>query len=598
MALTSFNIKDAAAATKAVAAKDTGGGVLAPAHHPVIGTTEVSDSNPMPVSDAGGSLTVDGTVAISGTVTVGSHAVTNAGTFAVQESGSALTALQLIDDSLGTAGSAIPSKVNVAGGTDGTNARALSVTTAGLLNIADGAGSITVDNAGTFAVQATLQAGSALIGRAQMDVGGTAVSTSNPVPMIPPDSTASGSITTQNLAPAGTATANSAVAITMPGGASTLAVQVTGTYTGALSAQGTVDGSTWVTMGGVPFLNVNTGAATATITSASTGIWTLDPSGFAQARITGLAAMTGTATVSLRASSATSQLALDAPLPTGSNTVGAVTGTGTFAVQESGSALTSLQLIDDPVGTAGSASPTKIMLAGGTDGTNARALSVTTAGLVKIDSIPAGSASIGTIVLGTGSAVAGKVSLQANAADVSDSAPLAVRTPSGLIQLTATFTRPADTTVYALNDLLGINTSQNTGNAIAISSAVFVNGEALRIERIRFQKSTTGVTNASFRIHIWRDRPTFTSLGDNGAQGALTALVVDSIQYHVDYVDITMDRGSNTAAAYGVGVPSTGAGCLVRPATGTTFYLSVQALAAYTPGNAEVFTFFIEAMRA
>lgn len=37
-------------------------------------------------------------VAVNGTVTVGSHAVTNAGTFAVQESGGALTALQIIDD--------------------------------------------------------------------------------------------------------------------------------------------------------------------------------------------------------------------------------------------------------------------------------------------------------------------------------------------------------------------------------------------------------------------------------------------------------------------------------------------------------------------
>lgn len=39
-------------------------------------------------------------VTVTGTVTVGSHAVTNAGTFAVQESGSALTALQLIDDAI------------------------------------------------------------------------------------------------------------------------------------------------------------------------------------------------------------------------------------------------------------------------------------------------------------------------------------------------------------------------------------------------------------------------------------------------------------------------------------------------------------------
>jgi hypothetical protein len=68
----------------------------------------VSNAAPIPVSDAGGtlsiddgagSITVDGTVAVSGTVTTsGNQVVTNAGTFAVQESGAALTALQLIDN--------------------------------------------------------------------------------------------------------------------------------------------------------------------------------------------------------------------------------------------------------------------------------------------------------------------------------------------------------------------------------------------------------------------------------------------------------------------------------------------------------------------
>lgn len=41
-------------------------------------------------------------VTVSGTLTVNAHAVTNAGTFAVQESGAALTALQLIDDTVKT----------------------------------------------------------------------------------------------------------------------------------------------------------------------------------------------------------------------------------------------------------------------------------------------------------------------------------------------------------------------------------------------------------------------------------------------------------------------------------------------------------------
>jgi hypothetical protein len=94
-------------------------------------------------------------VGVEGTVTVGSHAVTNAGTFAVQVDGSALTALQLIDDPVNTDGNAAGTKLFFVGGTDGTNAQILSVNTSGHVNIADGGNSITVDNGGTFAVQAT-----------------------------------------------------------------------------------------------------------------------------------------------------------------------------------------------------------------------------------------------------------------------------------------------------------------------------------------------------------------------------------------------------------------------------------------------------------
>jgi hypothetical protein len=57
-----------------------------------------SGASAVNIQDGGNSITVDGTVAVSGTVTVGSHAVTNAGTFVVQENGAALTALQLIDN--------------------------------------------------------------------------------------------------------------------------------------------------------------------------------------------------------------------------------------------------------------------------------------------------------------------------------------------------------------------------------------------------------------------------------------------------------------------------------------------------------------------
>lgn len=125
-----------------------------------------------------------------------------------------------------------------------------------------------------------------------------------------------GSITTQNLVPAGVATANSAVTLKLFDGMCALGIQVTGTYTGALSLQGTIDGVTWVTIGGVVFFNVNNGTQTATIASASTGIWQAECSNFRSVRVTALAAVTGTAVVTICASKSPSIVALDMPVDT------------------------------------------------------------------------------------------------------------------------------------------------------------------------------------------------------------------------------------------------------------------------------------------
>ncbi|WP_460904783.1 hypothetical protein, partial [Staphylococcus aureus] len=66
-----------------------------------------SGASAVNIQDGGNSITVDGTVAVSGTVTVGSHAVTNAGTFVTQENGALLTSNQLLDDVVTAQGTAI-----------------------------------------------------------------------------------------------------------------------------------------------------------------------------------------------------------------------------------------------------------------------------------------------------------------------------------------------------------------------------------------------------------------------------------------------------------------------------------------------------------
>lgn len=128
-------------------------------------------------------------------------------------------------------------------------------------------------------------------------LGAAAAAASSPVTIS--TETATGNITTQNLVPNGAATAGSAVELTL-NGATGLAVQVTGTYTGALSLQVTLDGARWETVTGAIITSMITGVGTATIASATVGVFTAPVHGALKARITGLAAMTGTAAVTLR----------------------------------------------------------------------------------------------------------------------------------------------------------------------------------------------------------------------------------------------------------------------------------------------------------
>lgn len=116
-----------------------------------------------------------------------------------------------------------------------------------------------------------------------------------------------GNITTQNLVPAGAATANSAVELDLGGGYQFVGIQVTGTYTGALSVQFSIDGVTWVTVAGTVVGNaiedITVGTAAATIASAAQGIRRIRSIGMGKIRVTALAAVTGTAVVTLVATS-------------------------------------------------------------------------------------------------------------------------------------------------------------------------------------------------------------------------------------------------------------------------------------------------------
>lgn len=144
-----------------------------------------------------------------------------------------------------------------------------------------------------------------------------------PLPIAEYDFAANGNITVVNSnLNSGAATAGSTVMVGPLSGEGTLAIQVSGTWTGTLIAQGTIDNTNWVSLGSVT--NIATGAQSANIASASTGIWQVTCGGMYYVRVTASAAVTGTAVVSVRVASQTDLVALDAPLPAGTNLVGGV----------------------------------------------------------------------------------------------------------------------------------------------------------------------------------------------------------------------------------------------------------------------------------
>lgn len=174
--------------------------------------------------------------------------------------------------------------------------------------------------------------------------------------------TATGTITTQNLVPTGTATANSAVEISL-GNHTTASIQITGTYTGALSIQTTVNGTTWITSSDATALkNKATGVSTATIASATQAQFIFTCESLTKFRVTGLAAMTGTATVTIRAVSGGSYVYL--------------AGTPTF--NPGNTANTTAWLMESRTGTTNGTTTTTLNSAATTNAANVKA----TAGLV------------------------------------------------------------------------------------------------------------------------------------------------------------------------------------------------------------------------
>ncbi len=149
---------------------------------------------------------------------------------------------------------------------------------------------------------------------------------SSPTPALA-DTALVGTITAANANLAsGTATAGSAVASGVLNGISTLSLQITGTLAGStLLVQVSNDNANWITIGQIQ--NINTSALTASITAL--GAYVADVAGFQYARVTCSVFGSGSGTVTGRFSAAPGLVGVDAPLPSGTNTIGLFNPDGT-----------------------------------------------------------------------------------------------------------------------------------------------------------------------------------------------------------------------------------------------------------------------------
>ncbi len=105
------------------------------------------------------------------------------------------------------------------------------------------------------------------------------------------------------------------------------------------------------------------------------------------------------------------------------------------------------------------------------------------------------------------------------------------------------FTRPADTSSYTSGDLVANSTT--AASVVPLSWSIQGTGGSGIIRAVRFFKSSTTATAASFRVHLFVAAPPTPANGDNGAYG------ISTVTDHLDTVAVDLSSG----AFAGTGLP-------------------------------------------
>jgi hypothetical protein len=167
--------------------------------------------------------------------------------------------------------------------------------------------------------------------------------------------------------------------------------------------------------------------------------------------------------------------------------------------------------------------------------------------------------------------------------------------PVNIISASSTqFARPGDTTAYAAGDLIANNTS--AASVVPLSFTFRSREPFLQIDRALLRKSSTGVTNPSFRLNLYSAIPVISVSGDNGLMSANTTAATTFIGGLSTSGTLTthLDGGvSNLLPFCGTSafpLPLfVDCRSLITGGESVKLYGLLEALAAYAPGNAETF---------
>ncbi len=150
----------------------------------------------------------------------------------------------------------------------------------------------------------------------------------------------------------------------------------------------------------------------------------------------------------------------------------------------------------------------------------------------------------------------------------------------------ASFNRPANTTTYAAGQP-GAN-NPVAGPLVPLSWKTAGN-RAFWIPVFKLYKSGIGLAGASFRLHLLSALPTF-----SGGDGSAVSSVIGNAQANwIADFDFNLVTAFSDGCA-GKGVPTEGVINLDFQGDPTTLYGVLEAVGAYAPTNAEIFTLWMQ----